>query len=212
MNNKDAHLVIGIDFDNTIVSYDDLFHNVAEERGISIPYKGSKKALRDFVRHTPSGEVEWQKIQAIVYGPRIGDAKLIEGVDHFLKLCMMNEVKVYVISHKSEYATQDTEKINLREAALKWMELNKFFNDDGLGIDPNSIYFGLTRKDKIKYIMQLGCTHFIDDLEETFLEETFPVSVRGILYSPLGENYAPDTVTTVRSWQEICNYFFSSGE
>ena len=30
--------IIGVDFDNTIISYDDLLYKVAEERGISVPY------------------------------------------------------------------------------------------------------------------------------------------------------------------------------
>ena len=199
--------IIGVDFDNTIISYDDLLYNVAKERGISVPYMVSKKTIRDYIRQTPNGEIEWQRLQAIAYGPRIGEARLIEGVGDFLKLCKLNKIKVYIISHKSVYAAQDEKNVNLREAALKWMAANHFFKDDGLGLDPNSVYFGATREEKIKLIKQLGCTHFIDDLEETFLEQCFPSDIHGILYSPSSLHHNLTNVKVMTTWHDISEYF-----
>ena len=44
-------MVIGIDFDNTIVSYDDLFHRLATERGlIPAAFPSRKTSMRDFLR------------------------------------------------------------------------------------------------------------------------------------------------------------------
>src|SRR3972149_6659880 len=199
--------IIGVDFDNTIISYDDLLYKVAEERGISVPYMVSKKAIRDYIRQTPNGEIEWQRLQAIVYGPRIGEAKLIEGVGDFLKLCKLNKIKVYIISHKSVYAVQDKQDVNLRNAAIQWMAVNHFFGDDGLGLDLNSICFGATRADKIQLIKKLGCTYFIDDLEETFLEQCFPSDILGILYSPSSLHHNLINVKVMTNWREISDYF-----
>ena len=97
--------VIGIDFDNTIISYDHLIHKVAVEKNL-IPsaFSKSKKEIRDHLRTIPGGEIEWQKIQALIYGPRITEANLMEGVNDFLKACKDNGIKVYIISHKTEHS------------------------------------------------------------------------------------------------------------
>ncbi|MCX6983192.1 MAG: hypothetical protein NT118_00385, partial [Lentisphaerae bacterium] len=181
-------LIIGVDFDNTVISYDDILFKLTQERGLSISFPCSKKTLRDLLRQLPNGEIEWQKWQASMYGLRIGEARLIRHVGDFFRLCRMKKVSVYIISHKSEYAAQDTKGINLRTAALKWMDDNHFFSQDGLGLSQESIFFCNTRQDKIQKIKQLGCNIFIDDLEETFLEESFPPTVHGILYAPAGDH------------------------
>ena len=72
----DKDRVVGLDFDNTLVSYDDVVHSVALERGlISGDLPRCKRAVRDRVRQLPDGENEWQRIQAAVYGPRIEGAR-----------------------------------------------------------------------------------------------------------------------------------------
>jgi hypothetical protein len=204
-------LIIGVDFDNTIICYNGILNKLAHERGLSVSFPCSKKTLRDLLRQLPDGEIEWQKWQAIMYGARIGEAKPISHVADFFRLCRMKNVSVYIISHKSEYATQDTKEINLRNAALKWMHDNHFFSKDGLGINQESIFFCNTRQEKIQMIKHLGCNYFIDDLDETFLEENFPTSVQGILYSPAGDHsQAIDNFKIKASWKEIIQYLFPS--
>ena len=202
-------LVIGVDFDNTVISYDDILSKLAHERGISVTFPCSKKILRDLLRQLPNGEIEWQKWQAIMYGPMIGEAKLMSHAGNFFKQCRIKNVSVYIISHKGEYAAQDTSGINMRTAALKWMHDNHFFSKDGLGFKQESIFFCNTRQEKIQKIRKLGCNYFIDDLEETFLEEGFPQTVQGILYSPTGDNsQSTEKLTLATSWKEITQYFF----
>jgi hypothetical protein len=202
--------VIGVDFDNTVISYDDILLQLIHERGLSVSFPCSKKALRDLLRQLPNGEIEWQKWQAIMYGPMIGEAKLISHVGDFFRQCRMKNVSVYIISHKSEYAAQDTEKINLRTVALQWMNDNHFFSKDGLGLNQKSVFFCNTRQEKIQKIKQLGCNCFIDDLEETFLEESFPQTVQGILYSPnCDHSQTVEKLMIATDWKEITQYFFS---
>ena len=202
-------LIIGVDFDNTVISYDDILYKLTHERGLSVSFPCSKKTLRDLLRQLPNGEIEWQKWQAIMYGSRMGEANLISHVGGFFRLCRMKNVSVYIISHKGEYAAQDTKGINLRTAALKWMYDNHFFSKDGLGLDQESIFFCNTRQEKIKKIKQLGCNYFIDDLEETFLEEGFPPTVQGILYSPaVDHSRAIENLTIAKDWKEITQYVF----
>lgn len=208
---EDNRPIIGVDFDNTIVTYNELLYKVAVQRGL-IPstVEKSKKDIRDQIRLLPDGEIEWQKLQAIAYGPRISEAKLNAGVWEFFELCKCNNVKVYIVSHKTEFAEYDETRTNLCTTALGWLRANQFFQPAGLGLSLEAVFFGATRQEKIKYIGQLGCTHFIDDLEETFLEEGFPADVEKILYAPCYPRVAMSRVKVITSWHEISEYFFAA--
>jgi hypothetical protein len=201
--------ICGIDFDNTIVTYDDLLASIVRARGlIDAAHIRTKRNIRDQIRQLPDGEIEWQKCQALLYGQRIGEARLLDGVAAFLGLCRQRGIQVYIISHKTEFSRYDPTGTNLRVAAMNWMVANHFFEPSGLGLEPRSVFFAATRAEKIDRIRQLACTHFIDDLEETFLEETFPPGTARILYEPGRQSPAPRGVTLMRTWQEISDYFF----
>ena len=190
--------VIGIDFDNTLVNYDVLFHRIALERGlISAGPAQSKREIRDAIRRLPEGDILWQKLQAVAYGPRIGEAIPSEGFADFLRACRHAAATVYVVSHKTERAGFDESGINLRQAALQWMADNSLLG--GAGLDRDAVHFSPTRAEKIDLIRRLGCTHFIDDLVETFLEPGFPGGVVKILYAPLPSD-VPAEVKVARSW------------
>jgi len=201
--------VIGIDLDNTLAGYDDLVYEVGRQRGLIPAATGkSKKEIRDSIRRLPDGEIEWQKLQSIVYGRRMGEARLIDGVETFFGLCRKHNVRTYIVSHKTEYAHFDGARTNLRAAAFAWMAKNGFFDGDGLGLAPANVYFEPTRAAKIERIRQVKCTHFIDDLEETFLEASFPSVVEKILYAPHGTPIAAGGARSFVSWEEMSRYFF----
>ena len=204
--------IIGVDFDNTIVSYDSLFYTVAVEVGLfSLPYNPGKKAIRDSIRQLPHGEESWQELQSLVYGSRIGGAVLIDGVANFIAQCRQEGYPIYIISHKTEFANCGQPRANLREAALRWMYANQFFEESGLGLSPSCVCFGATRQEKIGYIRSLGCTHFIDDLEEVFLEKEFPSGAEKILYAPhKNEHLNIPTVTVFSTWEAITDHLFGT--
>ena len=200
---------IGVDFDNTLVNYDEIMHKVAVHWGlISADVRKSKNDIRDQIRLLADGEMEWQRLQSVVYGSKMDEAKLTDGVQSFFKLCKRHGTKVYIISHKTEYINFNDTKTNLRSAAMTWMKKIRFFEGKGLGISPEAVYFESTRHEKIERIKNLGCTHFIDDLEETFLEDLFPTNVVKILYSPHKEGSSLGEIKVVTSWQEVNDYFF----
>src|SRR5215471_11862452 len=177
--------VCGIDFDNTIVTYDELLATIARERGLldtATPL--NKRSIRESIRQLPDGEIEWQKCQALLYGQRIAEARLIEGVTQFVAQCRERKIPVYIVSHKTEFSTYDPTGTNLRTAAMNWMIGNRFFEPAGLALDPANVFFAATRGEKCERIRQLACTHFIDDLEEVFLDDSFPPSTARILYEP----------------------------
>ncbi|MBI4763528.1 MAG: hypothetical protein HY787_02835 [Deltaproteobacteria bacterium] len=201
---------IGIDLDNTIVSYDEVLFRVAEEAGLIGPdVDRNKKAIRDFIRTLPDGEIEWQKIQAMVYGPRISEAKLIAGVADFLACCRNRSIRTYIISHKTEYANYDRTGTNLRQAALEWIRNNKLFPLEPCGSIKTLVFFGSTRLEKTEYIRSLKCTCFIDDLIETFLEPSFPTGVVKILFDPHHLHRQPSGMEVFSSWKDLPHRFFS---
>lgn len=205
--------VIGTDFDNTIASYDNLMHNIATEKGLIEPHiEKSKKHIRDRIRKLPEGEIQWQKLQAAVYGTRMKEAILIDGVKDFFELCRRYRVKIFIISHKTEFARLDETRTNLRVAALAWMEMKGFFEVDGpgLGLTGEDVYFEPTRREKIDRIKRLGCTHYIDDLEETFCHDAFPKGVCKILYAPYAKHSNVLGVRAFGLWKEIGNYLFNA--
>jgi hypothetical protein len=202
---------IGIDFDNTIVSYDEAMYRAAVDRGLlGAGAERSKRAVRDSIRQLPNGELEWTKMQGLVYGPLMEQARLIDGVPEFIRRCSDAGLAVYIISHKTEYASYDDTRTNLRIAALEWMAAQRFFEPDGLGLSRGAVYFESTRAEKIARIRSVGCSHFIDDLEEVFLEPAFPPDVHKILYLPHADRVSAKDATVMPTWQAVRDYFFDS--
>jgi hypothetical protein len=70
-------LRIGIDFDNTLINYDDVFFAMAKRSGLigsGVPSR--KRDVRDAIRKLPDGELTWQRLQGQVYGKGIAEAAM----------------------------------------------------------------------------------------------------------------------------------------
>ncbi len=199
-----AALRIGIDFDNTLITYDHVFLTIARERGLaSATFSGRKQAIRDSIRLLPHGELSWQQLQGQVYGKGVAGAAMFDGVDSFLRRSQREGVSVVIVSHKTEYGHHDPERVSLRKAALDWMTVNGFFLDSGYAIPPTSVYFEATREEKIARIAQLGCTHFIDDLEEVLTDPAFPRGVERILFAEDGVASGAEPFVVCPTWRHI---------
>src|SRR5690349_24170596 len=126
---------IGIDFDNTVITYDDVFLAAAREWGlVGANFIGRKQAIRDAIRLQSDGELSWQKLQGHVYGRGLAQAAMFKGVDSFLIRCRAENVPVAIVSHKTEFGHHDPERLNLRHAAREWMTKQGFFTDACYGI------------------------------------------------------------------------------
>ena len=207
--------MLGIDFDNTIINYDEIMYTLALNVGlIDSKIRKNKKEIKDAIRKR-GGDLRWQEIQAQSYGKEIAQAVLNPGVWDFLMACKQQHVLLSIISHKTLVSNLVQHKVNLREAALSWMEKQGFFSNGGIGLEKDQIYFESSREEKINCIKKIGCNYFIDDLEEVFTEPSFPKTVKKILYIPhpeaLPKNYFLRDVTFFFSWQEIRQFFIKEG-
>lgn len=194
-------LRIGIDFDNTLIDYDQVFLDAARERGlVAEDFRGSKREVRDAIRLLPEGELAWQRLQGHVYGAGIGGAVMFDGADTFLRRCRALGLDVFIVSHKTRYGHLDPARVDLREAALGWMGTHGFFGADGFGLRRENVFFEETRSAKLARIAALDCTHFIDDLEEVFADPEFPAGVRRILFAAESEGCPAQLC---RDWRDI---------
>ena len=201
-------MLVGVDFDNTIVCYDQVLYQSAFELGL-IP--ADIPVLKDEIRgyiHEHHGADKWTEIQGVVYGLRIHDAHPFPGVLEFLTCCKRKGIQIRIISHKTEYPVISSKLINLRTAALEWMEAMNFFDGEEPYLSHDDVLFGATRQEKIEHIRNSDCTYFIDDLEEVFLVETFPNHIKKILFSPGKRSIAIPGITIVKHWYGMCEYFF----
>jgi hypothetical protein len=200
---------IGIDFDNTIISYDDVFLASARDGGlIDADFGGAKQAIRDAIRLLPEGDLAWQKLQGQVYGKGVGQAQMIAGVDSFLRHCRQEGCPVLVVSHKTEFGHHDPERVNLRHAALDWMKGQGFFDEGRYGIPIENVFFEGTRAEKLARIGALGCTHFIDDLEEVLSDPEFPAGIERILFSDGAGAATVAPYVICPTWRDIEGHIF----
>ena len=177
-------LRVGLDFDNTLAGFDEVFAEAARAAGLTgANFSGGKHAVRALCRARPDGETEWMRLQGRVYGALMHRARLMHGADLFLTRCRSVGAQVYIVSHKTEYGHFDDSRVNLREAARVWMEANGFFDPNRFGLSSDDVYFENNRTTKVVRISALSCTHFVDDLEEVFREPGFPAATRRILFT-----------------------------
>jgi hypothetical protein len=123
-------------------------------------------------------------------------------VRRFLLRARAAGARVLVVSHKTEYGHFDAARVNLRDAALGWMETHGLVASEGAALARADIHFAATRADKVALIGELGCDQFVDDLEEVLNDPEFPPRVRRVLFARhLVPSATPYQVC--RSWREI---------
>ena len=193
---------IGIDFDNTIVSYDALFHQVAlEKQLISSSLPKSKLAVRDYLRES-NKENLWTLMQGEVYGSRMDDAIAYPGFFKFAKQAQECGHHIFIISHKTRHPFAGP-KYDLHQAAKNWV--NKFMTLNDIALNENTdAFFEITKEDKISRIFQLNCDIFIDDLPEILAMPGFPDNTQKILFDFEGTHPINHSqFTSANSWQHI---------
>ena len=145
-----------------------------------------------------------------VYGKRIEEAKLMPGAADFFLACKERRVRVVIVSHKTKFGHFDPDRVNLRDAAVAWMRAQNFFDKKLLGVSVRNVFFEGTRAGKLGRIKALGCSHFIDDLEEVLLEPGFPNNVVRILFDPDGRAANDRGFERHSDWKSIEHAIFAT--
>lgn len=195
-------MLIGVDFDNTIVCYDALFRTVALERGL-IPegIAATKGAVRDHLRSVGQEDL-WTALQGYIYGARMAEAVPFPGVLDFFRRCRQKCQPVLIISHRTRYPYRG-ERYDLHQAARDWLTMHGFHDPANIGLPEDRVHFELTKQEKMDRIAQCGCTHFIDDLPEFLAEPEFPAGVQRILFDPADVHADSPIVTRLVTWGSV---------
>ncbi|MBY6266468.1 haloacid dehalogenase-like hydrolase (plasmid) [Azospirillum sp. 412522] len=193
---------IGLDFDNTIVSYDSLVHRVAEEQGLLTgPVARNKVAVRDHLR-AKGLEQTWIELQGTIYGPRMEDATAFPGFLDFVDAALAAGHVVSIVSHKTIHPFAGP-PYDLHASARRWIATHIMRN--GLPALPTDrIFFETTKPAKLARIDAIGCDVFVDDLPEILLDPAMPATVRKLLFDP--ESHYIDTypgLTKIARWSDL---------
>jgi hypothetical protein len=191
---------IGIDFDNTLVCYDRLFHRAALEADLIPAHVApSKNAVRDFLRRE-GREPAWTALQGIVYGPRMHEAEAFPGAIDFLRQARSHGCELFIVSHKTRTPIIGPE-YDLHAAARAWLQANV---GDAL-VPAHRTYFELTKEQKLARIAACGCMIFIDDLPEILRAAGFPGHVGRWLFDPESAFEDISGVKRFNSWTDLAS-------
>ena len=196
---------VGFDFDNTLINYYGVFFEVAYSKGlIPLNIKKDKNSVKDYLNKNSQGEL-FTEIQGLVYGKEIfrscPSKNILIGLNDLLK--KEKKANLFIVSHKTKYPFIG-EKIDLREAANRWIKKNLKLNEKLIFPEKN-IFYESTIEEKIKRINYLKCDYYFDDLP--IIIENLPSHIKGFLYDPLNK-YQEGNLNKISDWKLICNYLF----
>jgi len=171
---------IGLDFDNTIVSYADAFRRICEDKA-SIPkeVKRSRSGVKDYLLSS-NQEDKWTLLQGELYGPGMRYATPFDGCIEAIK-ALEERNKVYIVSHRSKkpYGGQDYE---LHNYAREWIK-NHLSGSRLANEMKEYVSFHEALEQKVEAIRMLKLDIFVDDLEKVLLHPSFPENTERILFS-----------------------------
>src|SRR5579883_183238 len=117
---------IGIDFDNTIVCYDQIFYGESVARGlVPADIEPRKEAIRNYLRDNAKEDL-WTELQGYVYGPGLKGAKPFPGILDFFHNCLRAGINTHIISHKTKFPYTGAQ-YDLHASAQQWLLDKKFY-------------------------------------------------------------------------------------
>jgi hypothetical protein len=195
-----ASMRLVFDFDNTLISYDQLFFDIALKKAL-VPANllPEKNAVRDHLRQAGK-EDEWTRLQGEVYGAHILEAIPYPGMLATLRNLSDRRVPMFIVSHKTRTPFLG-HPWDLHQAAKNWLELQGFHAGDGLAFPKDNVFFELTKEAKVARMLALRCTHCVDDLPEIL--EMLPDSVEKIHFAPSGNARHRFGWKQMSTWNEL---------
>ena len=174
-------MIVGFDFDNTIISYEKLFKKIAlKKKLVSKKIKPNKNSIKSYLIKEKQ-EKEWTILQGEVYGRYVMDAKIYAGVKKIMESLSKNKTKFYIISHKTKFPYLG-KKVNLHTAAKKWINKNILKNNNLINLTKKDVFFENSIKKKVSRINKLKCNIYVDDLPKIL--DLLPQRVIKVLFMP----------------------------
>jgi len=190
---------LGLDFDNTLICYDQLFKELALEKGlISYEIKAKKNVIRNFLRQIDREE-DWTRLQGEVYGKYILKAIPYSGMKQSLTFLASLHIPLTIVSHKTKKPLLG-DSCDLHAAARSWLNKFEMHSPIGPNISRKQTFFECTKQAKCSRIISAGCTHYIDDLPEIL--DMLPDTIIKIHFSPEGES-SNNKWLIMHSWNEL---------
>jgi hypothetical protein len=194
--------ILGLDFDNTIVTYDGVFHRVAREKGLIPANIGrSKDEVRDYLRSV-GREDDWTSLQGEIYGARMELAAIYEGGTETIRGLSASGMKLRIISHKTKFPFLGP-RYDLHEAARGFLVQQGMIGARPAILQPSDVFFELTIEDKLARIEAEKCAIFLDDLPEILNHPKFPKNVRRLLFDPQDMHMGQRHLERIRAWREL---------
>lgn len=196
-------MILGVDFDNTLVCYDNLFYAAAAERRM-LPEEGprNKREVRQWLIDR-GREKDFTLLQGYVYGPGIESAPPYPDALACVKKLRNMGVRICIISHKT--ATPHLgPPYDLRRAAGAWLEKNRFFSSGA--ITPEDVFFADSLEEKAARAADCGCSCFIDDMKTFLVRSDLPRNMLKIWFCPSADGekpLTPEGLEPLGSWAEI---------
>jgi len=192
-------MIVGFDFDNTIINYTHSFIDLSRKKKL-VPEKNNKNkvSIRNYLREK-NIEDQWTILQGEVYGKNIMKAEIYVGVLEALSYLSKKNIRIKIISHKTQFPYIG-EKINLRSSAMKWIKKNLICNLN-IKINQKDIFFEDTVENKIIKIKDENCDIYIDDLPEIL--NLLPSQIKKILFSPYKIKNHNSKFFIMNSWKEF---------
>jgi hypothetical protein len=195
-------LILGIDFDNTLVSYDGVFHHVARDQGLITSEIGhGKDDVRKYLRSV-GREDDWTALQGEVYGARMDLAFLYDGAIDAIRKLKEAGIVIRIISHKTKFPFKGP-RYDLHDAARGFLAMKGLAGSEAALLAPNDVFFELTIEEKLRRIASENCSVFIDDLPEILTHPGFPADVRPVLFDPQNAHAAHGSLDRLRSWRDV---------
>ena len=196
---------IGIDLDNTIISYDELFFKHAlKEKLIPKNFSKKREKIRNYIKRKIS-VLKWKKLQSLVYSKYLNEAKVQKGFIEFIKLISNRDFEYCIISHKTKYPYIG-KKINLHKISKEWINKNINIKINKKKSIIKKIYFETTEAKKIQRIIKEKCNYFIDDLPSIL--NKLPSRINKILLDPKNTNNINLKYLKINKWKQISKIFF----
>jgi len=191
-------MIVGFDFDNTLINYTNSFKELARRKKI-VPEEINidKISIRNYLRDK-NLEHEWTILQGEVYGNNIMQAEIYEGVKESFKFLLKNNIKIKIVSHKTQYPYMG-KKVDLRLSAKKWIQKELLNEISCVNFSEADIFFENTINDKVNKIEELGCDIYVDDLPEIL--DLLSDKIQRILFSSIPNKNLKYKV--MKSWSEF---------